>query len=206
MQGYEIEFTTDKKSDSENTKKLKETSNEIKDETSEAIYNASDKYIGKDERLIEPETKDDLMAVEKAKIVAQLPSIHYSESWSSELIRLIKFDNPRLINQLTRRYLFNHPETLKAITAKRYHKHADRLMNGKTTDLWRDKNNLALWQAIEKIKIAIPANPDDFDSTETTEISFRQWIDWGSDRKIQLTKDSPALSQIVESCKKKNDC
>ncbi|WP_157953274.1 hypothetical protein, partial [Nocardioides allogilvus] len=63
MQGYEIELITDKKSESENTKKLKETSNEIKDETSEAIYNASDKYIGKDERSIEPETKDDLMAV-----------------------------------------------------------------------------------------------------------------------------------------------
>ncbi|MFM7793151.1 MAG: hypothetical protein ACKO90_35385, partial [Microcystis panniformis] len=105
MQGYEIELITDKKSESENTKKLKETSNEIKDETSEAIYNASDKYIGKDERSIEPETKDDLMAAEKAKIIGQLPSIQYSESWSPELVRLVKFDKPRLIQQLSRRHL-----------------------------------------------------------------------------------------------------
>jgi hypothetical protein len=203
QQGYEVDLLAEGESESRNTKKLKETSEEIKQETSEAIYQASDKYIGKDERSIEPKTRDDLMAVEKAKIVAQLPNIHESESWSSELVRVIKYDNPRLIQQLNRRYLLHSPETLKTLTAKRYHRHGQRVTDGKTTDLWRDKHNLVFLTAIEKIKIAIPANPDDFDSTETTEISFRQWIDWGIDRKIQLTKDSPALSQIVKQCQKK---
>ncbi|MFM7717090.1 MAG: hypothetical protein ACKO7A_31585, partial [Microcystis sp.] len=120
------------------------------DETSEAIYNASDKYIGKDERSIEPETKDDLMAVEKAKIIGQLPSIQYSESWSPELVRLVKFDKPRLIQQLSRRHLLHNPETLKTLTAKQYHRHAQRVADGKTTDLWRDKNNLSFLTAIER--------------------------------------------------------
>ena len=184
QQGYEVELLAEGESESRNTKKLKEVSNEIKDETSEAIYQASDKYIGKDERSIEPETKDDLMAVEKAKIVAQLPNIHESESWSSELIQLIKFDNPRLINQLNRRYLFAHPETLKAITAKRYHRHGQRVSEGKTTDLWRDKNNLAFLTAIEKI-------------------GLKDWVLEAIANNTQFSHDSPAVTEIITKCHSK---
>lgn len=184
QQGYEIELITDKKSESENIKKLKETSEEIKDETSEAIYQASDKYIGKDERSIEPETKDDLMAAEKAKIVAQLPSIHASESWSSELVRLIKFDKPRLIQQLTRRYLLHNPETLKTLTAKRYHRHGQRVSEGKTADLWRDKNNLAFLAAIEKIGV-------------------KEWVKDAIANNTQFTNSDPAVTEIITKCHSK---
>jgi hypothetical protein len=178
QQGYEIELITDKKSESENTKKLKETSNEIKDETSEAIYNASDKYIGKDERSIEPETKDDLMAVEKAKIIGQLPSIHYSESWSPELVRLVKYDKPRLIQQLNRRYLLHNPETLKTITAKQYHRHGQRVSEGKTTSLWRDKNDLVFLTAIEKI-------------------GLKNWVLEAIANNTQFSNSDPAVSEII---------
>ena len=184
QQGYEIELITDKKSESENIKKLKETSEEIKDETSEAIYQASDKYIGKDERSIEPETKDDLMAVEKAKIIGQLPSIHYSESWSSDLIRLVKYDKPRLIQQLNRRYLLHNPDTLKTLTAKRYHRHAQRVTDGKTTDLWRDKNNLAFINAIEKI-------------------GLKDWVLEAIANNTQFTNSDPALTEIITKCHSK---
>ena len=184
MQGYEIELISDKKSESENTKKLKEVSNEIKDETSEAIYQASDKYIGKDERAIEPETKDDLMAVDKAKIVAQLPLIHYSEAWSPELIRLVKFDKPRLIQQLTRRYLLHNPDTLKTLTAKRYHRHAERVTDGKTTDLWRDKNNLAFINAIEKI-------------------GLKDWVEDAIANNTQFTNTDPVVTAIITQCHSK---
>jgi hypothetical protein len=184
MQGYEIELITDKKSESENTKKLKETSNEIKDETSEAIYNASDKYIGKDERSIEPETKDDLMAVEKAKIIGQLPSIHYSESWSPELVRLVKYDKPRLIQQLNRRYLLHNPETLKTITAKQYHRHGQRVSEGKTTSLWRDKNDLVFLTAIEKI-------------------GLKNWVLEAIANNTQFSNSDPAVSEIISKCHSK---
>jgi hypothetical protein len=184
MQGYEIELISDKKSESENTKKLKEVSNEIKDETSEAIYQASDKYIGKDERAIEPETKDDLMAVDKAKIVAQLPLIHYSEAWSPELIRLVKFDKPRLIQQLTRRYLLHNPDTLKTLTAKRYHRHGQRVSEGKTTDLWRDKNNLAFINAIEKI-------------------GLKDWVEDAIANNTQFTNTDPVVTAIITQCHSK---
>ena len=184
QQGYEIELITDKKSESENIKKLKETSEEIKDETSEAIYQASDKYIGKDERSIEPETKDDLMAVEKAKIIGQLPSIHYSESWSSDLIRLVKYDKPRLIQQLNRRYLLHNPHTLKTLTAKRYHRHAQRVSEGKTTDLWRDKNNLAFLTAIEKI-------------------GLKDWVLEAIANNTQFTNSDPAVTEIITKCHSK---
>ena len=196
MQGYEIELVTDSESESGNTEKLKEVSNEIKDEISEAIYNASDKYIGKDERLIEPETRDDLMAAEKAKIVSQLPNIHETESWSSELVRLVKYDKPRLIQQLTRRYLLHNPETLKTITAKRYHRHAQRLTtkrfgahgkrlpDGKTADLWRDKHNLVLLTAIEKI-------------------GLKDWILEAIENKEQFSHDSPAVTEIITKCHNK---
>jgi hypothetical protein len=184
MQGYEIELVSEKKSESENIKKLKEVSNEIKDETSEAIYNASDKYVGKDERAIEPETRDDLMAVEKAKIVAQLPLIHYSESWSSELVRLVKFDNPRLIQQLNRRYLLHNPDTLKTLTAKRYHRHAQRVTDGKTTDLWRDKNNLAFLAAIEKI-------------------GLKDWVLEAIANNTQFINTDPVVTAIITQCHSK---
>ncbi|MCA2553025.1 MAG: DUF3854 domain-containing protein [Microcystis sp. M04BS1] len=184
MQSYEIELVTDKKSESENTKKLKETSNEIKDETSEAIYQASDKYIGKDERSIEPETKDDLMAAEKAKIIGQLPSIHYSESWSPELVRLIKFDKPRLIQQLSRRHLLHNPETLKTLTAKQYHRHGQRVSEGKTTDLWRDKNNLAFLTAIERI-------------------GLKEWLKDAIANNTQFTNSDPSVNEIIAKCHSK---
>ena len=196
MQGYEIELVTDSESESENTKKLKETSEEIKQETSEAIYQASDKYIGKDEASIEPQTKDDLMAVEKAKIVSQLPNIHESESWSSELVRLVKYDKPRLIQQLNRRYLLHNPDTLKTLTAKRYHRHAQRLTTkrfgphgkrlegGKTADLWRDKHHLLFLTAIEKI-------------------GLKDWILEAIENKEQFSHDSPAVVEIITKCHNK---
>ena len=196
MQGYEIELITEGESESGNTEKLKEVSEEIKQETSEAIYQASDKYIGKDEALIEPETKDDLMAAEKAKIVAQLPSIHESESWSSELVRLVKFDKPRLIQQLNRRYLLHNPETLKTLTAKRYHRHAQRLTTkrfgphgkrlegGKTIDLWRDKNNLAFLKGIEKI-------------------GLKNWVEDAIENNTQFTNSDPAVTEIIAKCQTK---
>ncbi|GCA72855.1 hypothetical protein MiYa_04410 [Microcystis aeruginosa NIES-2519] len=184
MQGYEIELITDKKSESENTKKLKETSEEIKQETSEAICNASDKYIGKDERSIEPETQDDLMAVEKAKIIGQLPSIHYSESWSSELVRLVKYDKPRLIQQLNRRYLLHNPDTLKTLTAKRYHRHGQRVSEGKTTDIWRDKHSLVFLTAIEKI-------------------GLKEWVKDAIANNTQFTNSDPAVTEIITKCHSK---
>jgi hypothetical protein len=196
MQGYEIEIITEGESESGNTEKLKEVSNEIKDETSEAIYNASDKYIGRDERSIEPETRDDLMAVEKAKIVSQLPNIHESDSWSSELVRLVKFDKPRLIQQLNRRYLLHNPETLKTLTAKRYHKHAQRLTtkrfgshgnrlpDGKTADLWRDKHHLLFLTAIEKL-------------------GLRDWVEDAIENNTQFTKLDPAVTEIIAKCQTK---
>jgi hypothetical protein len=196
MQGYEIELVIEGESESCNTEKLKEVSNEIKDETSEAIYNASDKYIGKDEASIEPETKDDLMAVEKAKIIGQLPLIHYSDSWSSELVRLVKYDKPRLIQQLNRRYLLHNPDTLKTLTAKRYHKHAQRLTtkrfgahgkrlpDGKTADLWRDKHHLLFLTAIERI-------------------GLKKFVEDAIENNTQFTNSDPALTEIVTKCQTK---
>ena len=196
MQGYEIELIIEGESESCNTEKLKETSEEIKQETSEAIYQASDKYVGKDERSIEPETKDDLMALEKAKIVSQLPSIHESDSWSSELVRLIKYDKPRLIQQLNRRYLLHNPDTLKTLTAKRYHKHAQRLTTkrfgphgkrlegGKTADLWRDKHHLLFLTAIEKI-------------------GLKDWVENAIENNTQFTNSDPAVTEIITKCQNK---
>lgn len=196
MQGYEIELLAEGESESGNTEKLKAVSEEIKQEVSEAIYQASDKYIGKDEASIEPETKDDLMAIEKAKIVAQLPSIHESESWSSELVRLVKFDKPRLIQQLTRRYLLHNPDTLKTLTAKRYHRHAQRLTTkrfgahgkrlegGKTADIWRDKHHLLFLTAIEKI-------------------GLKDWVENAIENNTQFTNSDPAVTEIITKCQNK---
>jgi hypothetical protein len=196
MQGYEIELLVEGESESCNAEKLKEVSEEIKQEISEAIYQASDKYIGKDERSIEPETRDDLMAVEKARIIGQLPNIHESDSWSSELVRLVKFDKPRLIQQLNRRYLLHNPDTLKTLTAKRYHKHAQRLTtkrfgshgkrlpDGKTADLWRDKHHLLFLTAIEKI-------------------GLKAWLENAIENKEQFSHDSPAVTEIISKCHNK---
>jgi hypothetical protein len=124
------------------------------------------------------------MAVEKAKIIGQLPSIHYSESWSSELVRLVKYDKPLLIQQLNRRYLLHNPDTLKTLTAKRYHRHGQRVSEGKTTDLWRDKNNLAFLTAIEKI-------------------GLKDWVLEAIANKEQFSHDSPAITEIVAKCHSK---
>lgn len=118
------------------------------------------------------------MAVEKAKIIGQLPSIHYSESWSPELVRLVKYDKPRLIQQLNRRYLLHNPETLKTITAKQYHRHGQRVSEGKTTSLWRDKNDLVFLTAIEKI-------------------GLKNWVLEAIANNTQFSNSDPAVSEII---------
>ncbi|MFM7712221.1 MAG: hypothetical protein ACKO7A_05650, partial [Microcystis sp.] len=117
-------------------------------------------------------------------IIGQLPSIHYSESWSPELIRLVKYDKPRLIQQLKRRYLLHNPETLKTITAKQYHRHGQRVSEGKTTSLWRDKNDLVFLTAIEKI-------------------GLKNWVLEAIANNTQFSNSDPAVSEIISKCHSK---
>lgn len=202
MQGYEITEIIEKSEKPAETR-LREASAEIKDEISEEIYNANDKFIGVDERSIDPKTVEDLRAIDKAKIVSVLPEIHLSPAWSPELIRLIVFDDRGLINKLNRRYLLEHPETLDRLTAARYNRHARRIADEKISTQWKDRHDLAFITAIGRLKIPIPVDPDDITRNDTRAIPFLEWIEWSIERECELIADSPAIASIVSQCRKK---
>jgi hypothetical protein len=70
------------------------------------------------------------------------------------------------------------------LTAKRYHRHGQRVSEGKTTDLWRDKHNLAFLTAIEKI-------------------GLKDWVLEAIANKEQFSHDSPAITEIITKCHSK---
>jgi hypothetical protein len=202
-QGYSIEEIIEEKSTGVKERTLRDASEEIKEEISEAICNADDKYIGVDQRSIEPENEADMRAIEKAKIVSVLPEIHLSPAWSPELVRLLTFDDRGLVRALDRRYLLFHPETLDRLTASRYNRHAQRISEGKISTQWKDKHDRAFITAISRLKIPIPVDPDDIACTETMDISFTDWLEWSITRRCEFIADSPAIVSLVSQCKKK---
>jgi Origin of replication binding protein len=202
-QGYSIEEIIEEKSTGVKERTLRDASEEIKEEISEAICNADDKYIGVDQRLIEPKNEADLRAINKSKIVSVLPEIHLSPAWSPEMVRLITFDDRGLVRALDRRYLLFHPETLDRLTASRYNRHARRVSEGKISTQWKDKHDLAFITALSRLKIPIPVDPDDIACTETMDLSFTDWIEWSIARGCRFEADSPAIVSLVSQCKKK---
>ncbi len=110
---------------------LTDATNEVKDKESVAIFNASDKYVGKI-KPISAKDESDRLAIEKAKILERLPSIEYSHVWGSEFIRFVN-DRLKLINQRERWVLANNLELAKKVANKRY----QRMLQA---------NNLAPWE------------------------------------------------------------
>ena len=121
--GYPIESVRlDRLDDAKAIAKLeKESKTEVKQQNSEDIYNASDKYIGQKSanNRFDADWKT-RCAVLKAKLVSQLPGINQDPIWSPEFIKLIKYDKPNLIEQTRLYYLLENPEIAKQLSLEKY--------------------------------------------------------------------------------------
>ena len=121
--GYPVELiTTEKLDDAKAIAKLeKESKTEVKEQNSIDIYNASDKYIGQKETNLNFDADwETRCAVTKAKLIDRLPGINHDRVWSPELIKLIKYDKPNLIEQTKLYYLLENPETAKQLSLEKY--------------------------------------------------------------------------------------
>lgn len=121
--GWEIEDTADLNC-TEINKLFKETKLSVQKERSAAIFNAKDI----DPRTLNYNAKfnstpDELYARAKAFIKRQLPGIEKKEGiWSEELIYLLKFKQPDLIDKINIRYLLQNPQIAKELNFKSFSK------------------------------------------------------------------------------------
>ena len=121
--GYPVESVTEDRLDNAGAiaRESKEAKTEVKEQNARDIYNASDKYIGqKSANLSFDADWSTRCAVMKAKLVSQLPGINYDGVWSPELIELIKYDKPNLIEQTKLYYLLENPEIAKQLSLEKY--------------------------------------------------------------------------------------
>lgn len=123
--GYEVELLTldeidDRRSIGELEKKSK---TQVKTQNAADIYNADDRFVGKEESSLgfdaDWETRCALM---KAKLLSRLPGIDRDPVWSPRFIKLVKYDEPRAIEQIERYHLMNDIETAKRLATLKYNK------------------------------------------------------------------------------------
>lgn len=91
-------------------KKIEEEVETVKDQNCEDIFNAED--ISEEEaRRIQHRSAsswEDRCKAEKAYWLHTLPGINRTESWDKELLKLVKYDDPKIVAKLTRRWLLDN--------------------------------------------------------------------------------------------------
>ncbi|NJP21876.1 MAG: hypothetical protein HC763_25950 [Hydrococcus sp. CRU_1_1] len=122
------------------------------DDTSESIFSASDKFVGKSSivTLSLDSSLSDKRALEKAKLLDRLPDIQLSESWNPEFIKQVKYQNPNLIAQLNRLHLLRNPDVAKEIEKRKW---IARHNNRYGFDVWRFDTELLRLKALSAIDI-----------------------------------------------------
>ena len=121
--GYPVEAITLERlgNAQEITHQEKEAKTQVKKQNSTDIYHSSDRYIGQEQVNLNFDTNwSTRCAVAKAKLISRLPGINHSPVWSPELIKLVKYDQPNLINQTELYYLLNNPDLAKQLSVEKY--------------------------------------------------------------------------------------
>ncbi|EAZ88797.1 plasmid replication protein, CyRepA1 family [Crocosphaera chwakensis] len=133
-------------------KEVSETNKLNKQSNSKDIANASDKYIGQPETLLNYDASwEERCALMKAWIVNTLPGIHEQEIWSPDFVYKIKYEYPNLINQLEDRYLLHNLDKCKERSQRIYHSQLVKGRLGNTLTPWKHNPRYLRLKVLETI-------------------------------------------------------
>ena len=183
--GYLVEALTLEKLDNskEIAKQEKEVKTEVKEQNSKDIYDASDKYVGQDRINLKFDANwETRCAVIKARLLDRLPGINQDPVWSSEFIKLIKYDRPNLVHQNRLYYLLENPELAKQLSLEKYNGIFNR---GSLAAPWK------LRQDYLKVKIFKDIGLYDFIQTAISNSDFT------------YSADSSQIKEIIDKCRRK---
>lgn len=180
--GYSVESVTPERLDDAGAiaKLEKEAKTEVKEQNSKNIYYASDKYIGQNQTNLKFDADwETRCAVIKAQLVNRLPGINIDPVWSPEFIKLVKYDQPNLINQTRLYYLLENPEIAKRLSLEKYN------------DIFNRGNIAAPWK-LRQDYLKIKALKD---------IGLYDFIQMGIDNpEFTYTADSKEVKAIIDKC------
>lgn len=169
----------------ESSKKIKEEKIAVVKQNSSDIFNASEKYIGKPETMLNFDASwDDRCALIKAKLIDRLPGINQDPAWSEDFIFKIKYKYPNFINQLEDRYLLENLDKSKERSQKIYHSQLVKGRSGKKLTPWK-------------------LNPRHQRLLTLEAIGLREFIE--NNRHNYLRADEPVLTQLIEKCRLKKN-
>ena len=123
--GYPIEFVTmmsllDKEELADRESQSKE---EVRQQNANDIYNASNKYIGQSNVNLNFDANwQDRCAAFKAKLLDDLPDIEYTDTWTPELIHIIRYKEPSLVRQLENYHLLNNLDRARELSLRKYNR------------------------------------------------------------------------------------
>lgn len=167
--------------DKETTEAIKQATDEVKDQNSRDIFNASDRYVGQpDIRLNFDANWEKRCEVIKAKILNQLPGIQFCPFWSPEFIRKIQYDQPSLLPQLERFYLLQNPDIALQLSRDKYLKLNQKFLDGEQIVPWKLRQEYSVIKVLEDIGL--------LDLLENPEATY--------------TADSPEIGAIFEKVKR----
>ena len=181
--GYEVESITmqsplDKEELADREQDSKE---EVRQQNSNDIYNASDKYIGQSNVNLNFDANwQDRCAVFKAKLLDDLPNIQYTDTWTPDLIHLIRYKEPSLVRQLENYHLLNNLDQARELSLRKYH----RIFQSGYIKPWK------LRQDYLRLKLL-----DD--------LGIRNFIKEAIAFPIQFTQDSPQVAQMLKTLNRK---
>jgi hypothetical protein len=182
--GYSVESVTPERLDDAKAivELEKEAKTEVKEQNSKNIYHASDKYIGRKEANLSFDADwETRCAVIKAQLVNRLPGINHDPLWSPELVKLIKYDQPNLINQTRLYYLLENPEIAKRLSLEKY----NGIFNqGSITAPWKLRQDYLKVKALR-------------------DIGLHDFIQMAIDNPdFTYTVDSPEVKAIIDKCRR----
>lgn len=123
--GYPVEAVTPESISQRKTiaKKEKEAQTEVKQQNSQDIFAASDKYLGQKQIKLDFDANwETRCAVMKAGLVSRLPGINHNRIWSPDFIKQVKYDQPRLIRQCELYHLLENPDLAKQLSIEKYNR------------------------------------------------------------------------------------
>ena len=164
-------------------KELKEAKDDIKDERSLDIFNASDRFVGNEDVALNFDASwERRCELIKAKIIKQLPGVNHTMEWSPKFIRLIQFDDVKLVKKLETLWLVQNPHVSKRLSQEKYHGILSRYLKGERIAPWKLRQQHILIDTY--FKIGLPELLGHIDQP--------------------LTLESEVIQKVIKACSKKS--
>ncbi len=182
--GYPVQSVTPEilENASDLTDLEKKAKKQVKEKNSRDIFNASDLRLNDTNlHLGFNASWEQLCEVFKARLCQRLPGIRNHPVWSAEFIKLVKYDEPNLIQGAELFWLLYHPEVAKRRAQESYHRMFEKGNNQERIAPWKLRQTYLYIQTLINVHIKeLLKNPQ-----------------------ATYTADSPLIKKIIAACSQK---